>query len=293
VPPGLIGTRAEGILLLLLTACCWGLTWPQAKFLLTELPPFSMRSVCSVGGAAFAFAVAAARREDLCPPRAQWGWLILFAALNFGGFTVFSTLSLAWLNASEAVIVTYTLPIWASVLAWPMLGERLTARRIGAIVLGMVGVALLVGIGSVQARWSKLPGIAAGLLAAAIFALGTVVSKRRPLRLPAVTSVAWQASIGALPLLSLALLEHPHWDAVTPLGWLCCCYIMVMPLTVAYLAWFRALRFVAASTAATMVLVSPLVGVFGSALLLGDPLGLRQLLALGVTLTGVGLAARA
>jgi drug/metabolite transporter (DMT)-like permease len=289
---GLIGTRAEGLALLLLTALSWGLTWPQAKFLLTEMPPYTMRSVTTIGGAAFAFAVAASRREALRPPRAQWGWLTVFATLNFGGFMVFSTLALAWLNASEAVIVTYTLPIWAGVLAWPMLGERPTIRRIVAMLLGLAGVALLVGVGSVQASWSKVPGVACGLLAAVIFGLGTVVAKRRPLALPPVTSVAWQAAIGAVPVLLLALWETPHWQAVTPVGWLCCCYIMVMPLTVAYLAWFRALRFVPASTAATMVLISPLVGVFGSALLLGDPLGPRQLLAVAVTLTGVGLAAR-
>ena len=288
----LIGTRAEGLALLLLTACSWGLTWPQSKFLLTELPPFTMRSVCTVGGVVFAFAVAALRREELRPPRAQWGWLIVFAVLNFGGFMVFSTLALVWLNASEAVIVTYTLPIWAGLLAWPILGERPTVRRIAAMVLGLVGVALLVGVGSVQARWSKLPGVASGLLAAAIFGLGTVIAKRHPLTLPPVTSVAWQVTIGTVPLLVLALWERPHWVAVTAVGWLCCGYIMVMPMTVAYLAWFRALRFVSASTAATMVLISPLVGVFGSALLLGDPLGPRQLLAVAVTLTGVGLAAR-
>jgi drug/metabolite transporter (DMT)-like permease len=288
----LIGTRAEGLALLLLTACSWGLTWPQWKFLLTELPPFTMRAFCTLGGAAFAFAVAALRRETLRPPRSQWGWLTVFAMLNFGGFMVFSAMAVAWLNASEAVIVTYTLPIWAGVLAWPILGERPTPRRIAAMVLGLIGVALLVGVGSVQAQWTKLPGVACGLFAAAIFGLGTVVAKRRPLALPPVSSVAWQAAIGSVPVLLLALWEHPHWGAVTPVGWLCCCYIIVMPMTVAYLAWFRALRLVPASMAATTVLVSPLIGVFGSALLLGDPLGPRQLLAVAVTLTGVGLAAR-
>ena len=58
-----------------------------------------------------------------------------------------------------------------------------------------------------------------------------------------------------------------------------------------YLAWFRALKLVPASTAATTVLVSPLVGVIGSTLLLGEALGPRQLVALALTLTGVGLAA--
>ena len=44
--------------------------------------------------------------------------------------------------------------------------------------------------------------------------------------------------------------------------------------------------------AATTVLVSPMIGVIGSTLLLGEALGPRQLLALAMTLTGVALAAR-
>ena len=59
VPPRrLVGERTEGIALVLFTACSWGLTWPQSKFLLTMLPPFSMRSLCGVLGCGFAFLVA-------------------------------------------------------------------------------------------------------------------------------------------------------------------------------------------------------------------------------------------
>ena len=60
-----IGSRAEGLCLVLFTACTWGLTWPQSKFLLTMLPPFTMRAACGLAGGAFAFALAAAKREKL------------------------------------------------------------------------------------------------------------------------------------------------------------------------------------------------------------------------------------
>ncbi len=290
--PRLIGTRAEGLALLLLTACSWGLTWPQAKFLLSELPPFTARAVPNLAGVVFAFMIALASRERLRPPNGQWGRLVLFAMLNYGAFTIFTTVALVWLKASEAVIVTYTLPVWAGLLAWPILGERPTLRRVVAMLLALAGVALLVGVGSVEAAWSKAPGVLLGLLAASLFGLGTVLVKRHPLSMPPGTSVAWQAAIGALPVMVLAAFEHPDWNRLTPLGYAACGYIAVMPLTVAYVAWFRALRLVPASMAATTVLISPMVGVLGSALLLGDPLGPRQLIALAMTLTGVALAAR-
>jgi probable blue pigment (indigoidine) exporter len=284
-------SRLQGLALLVLTACSWGLNWPVAKFLLTELSPFLMRALCCAAATVFAFALAGARGETLRVPVAQWPRLAVFATLNFGAFIIFTTLSLAWLHASEAVIVTYTLPIWAAVIAWPVLGERPTLVAVLALLLGLSGVALLVGIDASDASWAKLPGVAMGLMAALLFGLGTVISKQRPLALPPVAGVAWQLLLSLVPVGALALTEQRDWSAVTPLGWTAVLFVATLPMTLAYVAWFRALRLLPAATAATGVLISPLVGVVGSALLLGDPLGPRQVTALALTLTGVGLAA--
>lgn len=293
VPTGRVPSeRVRGLALLLLTACSWGFNWPVAKFLLSELPPFTMRAVCCVGAIGFAFLLAAARGEALAPPRAQWRRLVMFAALNYGAFVVLTTFALVWLTASEAVIVTYTLPIWAVLLAWPVLGERPTVLRAAAIVLGLAGVGLLVGIGEVQVDPHKLPGAACGLGAALLWGLGTVIAKRRPLAMPPVAGVAWQILLGSLPLLLLAGFERPDWGRVTALGWLGCVFSATLPYTVAYLAWFGALRRLPASTAAIGVLLAPVVGVFSSAMLLGDPLGARQMVALAMTVGGIALAAR-
>ena len=288
----LFSSKTEGIALVLFTACSWGLTWPQTKYLLSLLPPFSARATCGVLGSVFAFAVALARQENWWPPADQWPRLVLFAMLNYGLFIVLTTLSLVGLKASEAVTITYTLPVWASILAWPMLGEKPTVWKIVALILALSGVALLVGADTAEATWEKLPAALESLAAAVLFGLATVIAKKYPLRLPPATAVAWQAMLGMIPVIALALFETPHWTRMTPLGWTAVAYISTLPLTVAYLAWFRALRLVPASTAATTVLVSPMVGVLGSALLLGETFGPGQILGLIMTLAGVALAAR-
>ncbi len=290
--PKLLGGRAEGFALLLVTACAWGFNWPVMKFLLSEVPPFTARTVAGGLALVFALALALVRKERLRVPRGQIGLVVVYATLNFGAFMVLTTIALVWLRASEAVVITYTLPVWAALLAWPMLGERPTAARILGMVLALGGVAGLVGADQIDAGWAGLPGIASGFLAAILFALGTVIAKRRPLAMPMVAGVMWQIGLGSIPVLVLALFEHPDWARVTPLGWSGFLYVAILPMTVAYLTWFRALRLLPASVAAISVLLSPLVGVLSSAALLGDPLGPRQLVALAVTLTGVGLAAR-
>jgi hypothetical protein len=107
------GIRLEGVVFLVLTACAWGITWPVQKFLLSQLPPFSMVTGCGIGEVCLAFVVASARRERLWPPR---------SALNFGAFSVLTTLSPLWLRASEAVLITYPLPRQAmpGLFLWPL-----------------------------------------------------------------------------------------------------------------------------------------------------------------------------
>jgi drug/metabolite transporter (DMT)-like permease len=288
----LLSVRTEGLGLVLFTAVSWGLTWPQTKYLIGLLPPFTARGACGVLGFLFAFAVAILRREAVWPPVDQWPRLVLYAMLNYGLFIVLTTQSLVGLKASEAVTITYTLPVWASLLAWPMLGERPTVSKIVALVLALAGVALLVGADTAEATWRKVPFALMALAAAVLFGLATVLAKKHPLRLPPATSVAWQAMLGMLPVVALAMLETPHWDRMTPLGWGAIAYISTLPLTIAYLAWFRALRMVPASLAATTVLVSPIVGVLGSGLLLGETFSPRQIAGLVMALLGVALAAR-
>ena len=70
-PVRFFGSRVVGLCLVLFTAIAWWLTWPQTKFLLTMLPPFSVRAFCGIAGSLFAFALAAGRREKLIPPRDQ------------------------------------------------------------------------------------------------------------------------------------------------------------------------------------------------------------------------------
>jgi drug/metabolite transporter (DMT)-like permease len=91
---------------------------------------------------------------------------------------------------------------------------------------------------------------------------------------------------------ALAAFEPQDWSLVTPLGWLALLYCATVPMVVAYIAWFRALKLLPAATAAIGTLIAPVVGVTGSALLLGEPLGARQLAALALTLGGMALAVR-
>jgi drug/metabolite transporter (DMT)-like permease len=285
--------RRTGFLLLLVTALVWGVNWPVTKLVVDQMPPFLARGVAGLGGATLAFAAARASGERLGVPAGQRRRLVLLAALNVTGWIGLSTAALLWLRASEAAIFAYTMPIWSTLLAWPVLGERPGGARLGGLALGLSGIGVLVGGQPLAASRDALPGILCVLGAAVSWALGSVLSKCSPLALPPVAGSAWQVLAGTVPLLAAGLLlEPPDLSRVTPVGWAALAYNSAFSLGLAYTTWFGALRRLPATTAAVGTLLIPVFGVLSAALLLGEPLGPRQLGALALTLAGVALATR-
>lgn len=285
--------RLIGLGCLVVTAFGWGLNWPATKFLLEQCPPLTARGIAGlVAGLALA-GIALARGETLTvPPRLRLR-LVASALLNVSAWMGLTTLSLLWLNAGEAATLAYTMPVWAALLAWPILRERLGLHRIMALVLGISGVAVLLGGNVFHAETDKLPGVAIALTAAMLFALGTVLSKRWPLVMDPIAMTAWQVGIGCTVLLVASLvLEHPHLLEMHWFGWAALTYTAVVSLGICYLMWFAALRRLEASTAAIGTLLTPIVGVLASAIALGEPLLLPQFVSLALVVSGIMLAVR-
>jgi drug/metabolite transporter (DMT)-like permease len=283
--------RVIGLTCVVFTALGWGLNWPATKFLLTTCPPLSARGVSGLVAAAILFVVAACLGESLAVPRPLWGRLGVAALLNVSAWMGLTTASLVWLPAGQAATLAYTMPVWAALLAWPLLGERPTPRQVGATVVGLAGVVILVGGTILELDSGRLPGVAVALSAAGLFAFGTVLSKRLPLPLPRVALTAWQVSLGCVPLLIAGLLfEHANFAALPLIGWLALGYTAFISMGACYLLWFAAVRRLKASRAAIGTLLTPVIGVAASSIALGDILTIAQLLSLGLVVAGIILA---
>lgn len=282
-----------GLMFLAITSIGWGFNWPVTKFLLGELPPLTLRGVTGVLGAVLLAALALARGDSLKVPSAIWPRLATAAVLNVTGWMVLMGLALLWLPASEAALIAYTMPVWASLIAWPVLGERPTVLRTLGLVMAFAGLAAIMGGNGIAASAEKLPGIIMALCGAIGFAVGTVFSKKYPIHLPPIAAAAWQIGIGCLPISVIGLLiETSHLDKVTPIGWWLLIYSTVVQFCIAYVSWFAALARLPASVAAIGTMAVPVIGVVASALALHEPLGPGQIVGLIFTLAAVVLATR-
>ncbi|HEX6138726.1 MAG TPA: DMT family transporter [Casimicrobiaceae bacterium] len=286
-----LSPRTVGLICLVVTSAGWGVNWPAMKLLLREWPPLFARGVAGVAAAAILALVAWRIGERLAVPRALVGRIAAAAFVNVFAWMGFTTLSLRWLTAGQGALLVYTMPIWAMLLAWPVLGRAPRGRDLAALALCIAGIAALVGGSGASLALERLPGMLFALAAAVLFALGTVVLK--PLALPPFAAVAWQLAIGCVPMVALGLLfEHPRLDALTPLGFGLMAYMTVVPMGVCYLTWFAALRRLPPDIASMATLLTPVIGVCAAALVLGEPFGARQMLALAATIGGLALVVR-
>jgi drug/metabolite transporter (DMT)-like permease len=282
-----------GLAFLAVTSVGWGLNWPIMKHIFTEWPPLSARGLTGIVGSALLALLAVLRGQSLAVPRGQWPRLLVSAFLNVTAWMSLIGLGLLWLPAGEAAVIAYTMPVWASLLAWLILGERMSPTKILALLMAFAGIAALLGGNGIDASRAELPGIAMVLVGAFAFALGTIAAKRLPVAMPLIASSALQIGIGCVPVALAGLLfEHPRIEALSATGWVLMVYMTVIQFCVAYVSWFAALARLPASVAAIGTMAVPVIGVLASALALHEPLGIGQIAALVLTLAGVALATR-
>jgi probable blue pigment (indigoidine) exporter len=282
-----------GLLFLAITSVGWGLNFPIMKHLLTEWPPLSSRGLCGIAGACLLALIAVAQGQKLAVPRQMWGRLLLVSLLTIGGWVAFMGLALLWLQASEAAVLGISIPVWVALLAWPILGERLSLARALSMMIALAGITVLIGGNGLDASLEKLPGLLCALAGAVCVALGTVLTKHFPLAMPPIALAAWMIGLGCLPIAVVGLaVEQPHIAALSSVGWASMIYMTLIQFCVCYVCWFAALERLPAATASIGTLLVPVVGVLAAGAMLHEPLGLREISALAFTLGGVALALR-
>jgi probable blue pigment (indigoidine) exporter len=125
--------------------------FPIMKYLLSEWPPLSSRGLTGIVGAAALALIAMLQRQSLAVPRKMRLRLVLVSLLAITSWVALMGLALLWLDAREAAVLAISVPVWVALLAWPVLGERLSLVRalarlpaatasIGTLLVPVVGV---------------------------------------------------------------------------------------------------------------------------------------------------------
>ena len=269
----------------------WGLNWPAVKFILTEIPPWSLRATGLSFGAILLAALAIYFRQSLRPARAELFPLVIAGLLSVLGFNVFTAFGQLHTQTSTAVIIAFTMPMWTAVLSVLFLGESLTGRRIAALAVGLSGM-LLLAVDDFSGFVAQPLGPLYMLGAAISWAAGTVVLKSRTWSIKPIAQATWMLGVSApLAILAGFLTEYEgQIELPSPTVMMTMAYHILFPMVICYAAWSALVGRLPASVSAMGTLLVPVVGLISATLLLGDELSWQKIAALICVLLSIGLS---
>jgi drug/metabolite transporter (DMT)-like permease len=256
-------------LLLVLLAFAWGTNWPAIKIGLESMTPWGYRVTGFAISAVFLLALVKLQGLSLAVPRGRIRWtIVISSALNIVAFGLFSTFAQLTASTGRVAVVTYSFPVWASLLGWLLLGERLSRNAVIGLVLCIAGLAVLV---YPVLHSEALIGLSLSLACAVTWAIATIYLKWT--RLPSDLAITtWQVifAVATMAILYPIFRGMPTFEPISMRSAIAVVFSGIVGTGLAYVWWFRIAGVLSAATASLGTLAVPVIGVVSSAILLGE-----------------------
>ena len=277
------------LMLILIVTCSWGLNYPIMKFVVMQYPPATFRVLTFILGTLTIGLYAVWKRESLRVPASE-RWLTLKLSIpNMVLWHLGLVYGLTLLGSGRTAIIGYTMPVWTLLASVVFFAEKLTWRASMAVACSLMATVLLA-----QQELSHFAGQPLGLVyvfgAAIAWGIGNAMMKNAKLSISSVSLTFWSLLAGSVVFSVFAIgLELSRWRWPSLIEWLAIVYGGVVTFALSYVAWFRVARKLSPVASGLSIMLVPVVGVMGGALVLGETIALYDIIALGFILLAMGL----
>jgi drug/metabolite transporter (DMT)-like permease len=272
----------------------WAANWPLMKLALADAPPLSFVLLRLVGTLALLAPAMLALRSPLLPERGERLGLFLVGQLQIAGFLICSIIGLSMLPAGRAIVLAYTMALWAIPLELWLEPRRLGRYQLLGAAVGFAGLFLFMNPALVD--WSDPRALGANamlLLAAICWALGSILYRRRAWRSGFWAQTFWQLAVSTAVIAAIALPDaigrpidwSPRLVAILAYNW-------VVTTALGYFLWNKVLSVLSAGVAGQVMALTPVGGFLLSLAMFGGAVTGDVVLSIGLIVTGIILALR-
>jgi drug/metabolite transporter (DMT)-like permease len=282
-------SRRTALFLFAIVVFTWGINWVLTKIIVNSVHPIWTTAIRSATASVVLLVVLLLRRQLIVPKVGDIPVILAIAVLHMVGFSTLVAYGVRYVPVGRSIVLAYTTPLWVAPAAWLFLKEPLDVPRLGGIVVGLAGVALL--FNPLSFNWHDpraLLGNGLIMLAAMCWA-GSIIYVRAhrwistPFQL-----VFWETVLAAviLSLLGYATVGVPeiNWTTALVAEFF---FAGVGGTALAYWAMAMVNRSLPATSTALGMLATPIVGIGCSALWLGEPLSGTLLAASTLVIVGI------
>lgn len=271
-----------------ITVLIWATLATVVKLVLTDIPNFQALSISSAFAFVFLLILNIVNGSIKEMKRYRLRDYLTMAGLGFLGLFLYSALyyyGIGVLGSQEACILNYLWPIMIVIFACIILKEKLTVRKIIAMLLSFAGIVVLTLGGQNAASGNRLFGIAACVIAAICYGLFSVLNKKHQLNQNITMMWIWLTT-AVCSLVPGLLFET--WQPVKGAQWLGLLWLGVVVNAVAYLLWAIALKGAADSAKiANLAYLVPFLSIVLSAVVLHESITVNAVIALVLIVGGI------
>lgn len=273
--------------LLFVLAALWGASFLFVRIAVPVLGPFPLVAIRVILGAIILVVYATMTRQ-LPDWRKYW---FRFAMIGlFNNAIPFTLIAIAQLNmtASLAALLNATTPLFSAFVAYIWIQEKLTISKLLGLVLGIIGVAVIVGWQIDNLESTRILGILLILGASLSYGVAAVYGK---ISFKGVSSLS--VSIGQLLSASILMtpfaIANPPQQTITPLVLMSVIGLAVFSTSIAYLIYFHLIESAGPTNAVTVTLLVPFFSSVWGAIFLGERLLSNEIAGFGIILVSLVL----
>ena len=277
------------VILLILLILVWSSVWPLFKFVTEAIPPFSFRVIIGLPACLLLFLLAFKKCKTIIIPKENWKSLFLISLFNVTLWQVLMLYGITMLGGGRAAVLTYTMPVWATIFASIFGYEKINFSIVVALILGVLGIfALSIEINILDNYFGFIITLAAGLS----WGVGTMFVKYGGIKSDGLIVAGWQQLIGILPIIPFAL----YFD-LNNFGIINYSHIFVILFGIflssgyTYWAYFTVLQKFSVNITSISVMAVPILAILIDFIFIDVDLSFYDLLALLLIVTSIFVAA--
>jgi drug/metabolite transporter (DMT)-like permease len=273
----------------------WAGNWPLMRLALDDAPPMQFVLLRLVGTLALIAPALLLRGSPLLPVRGERLGLMWVGQLQVAAFLICSIIGLAIVPPGRAIVLAYTMPLWAVPIGLWLWPEPLGRRQLAGAAVGFAGLVLFMNPSLVDwGDWHALAGNGLLLLAAICWALGSCLYRRRAWRSSFWVQTFWQLAVSTVVVAAIALPA----GADQPVRWspalvAILVYNWVVTTALGYFLWSKVLTMMPAAVAGQVVALTPIGGFLLSTVIFGGAVTGEVVLGIVLIVAGIILTLRA
>ncbi len=275
----------KALVALFILTLIWGYNWVVMKLAVQYANPFQFAAMRTFSGAIILFIIMAFTKRAMMVN--EFPTMLVLGFLQTIGFTGLIIWAVSIGGAGKTAVLSYTMPFWVMLFAWPMLGEKVQGWQWLAVVSALLGIILIFDPLHIKAdAFSMFLAVCSGVF----WAISAIISKKLHKRAPhldLLNITAWPMLLGSIPLVIYALmLDAP------PIQWTntfiaAVLFNVILSGVVAWLLWLYALQRLNAGIASMASMLAPVIGVISAWLQLNEVPGKQELI--GMSFIGLAL----